>query len=401
MRLGDRLHFAYRALHGYRLRTALMLLAMAIGVAAVILLTALGEGARRYVTGEFASLGTHLLIVFPGRNETTGDAPPMLNETPRDLTLADAGALERSRYIGRIAPINVGSAAIAYGSRDRDAVVMGSTAELQAVRHLEMAQGRFLPHMDAERAAPVCVIGQTIRQELFGPKRALGEWVRIGDRRFRVIGILTSTGVSLGVDTDDMVVIPVASAQQLFNTETLFRILVEARNREVIEQAKQSAIEILRERHDGEEDVTVITQDSVLATFDRIFTALTLTVGGIAGISLIVAGILIMNIMLVSVTQRTTEIGLLKAIGASSGQVMSLFLTEAVMLSLFGALLGLALGQGGSWLVGRLYPVLPLGAPGWALLSALTVALLTGIVFGVLPARRAARLDPVQALARR
>jgi putative ABC transport system permease protein len=255
--------------------------------------------------------------------------------------------------------------------------------------------------MDADRAAPVCIIGETIRRELFGAKRALGEWLRIGDRRFRVIGILASTGVSLGVDTDDMVVIPVASAQQLFNTETLFRILVEARNREVIDKAKQSVTDILRERHEGEEDVTVITQDSVLATFDRIFTALTFTVGGIAGISLIVAGILIMNIMLVSVTQRTTEIGLLKAIGASSRQVMNLFLTEAILLSLFGALLGLLLGQGGSMLVGHLYPVLPLGAPLWALSSALGVALLTGVIFGVLPARRAARLDPVQALARR
>jgi putative ABC transport system permease protein len=399
--VADRLRFAYGALHGYRLRTALMLLAMAIGVAAVILLTALGEGARRYVTGEFASLGTHLLIVFPGRNETTGGAPPMLSETPRDLTLDDALALTRSRHVGRIAPINVGSASIAHGSRDRDAVVMGSTAALQPVRHLEVAQGRFLPQMDIDRSAPVCIIGETLRRELFGPKRALGQWLRIGEWRFRIIGVLASTGVSLGVDTDDMVIIPVASAQQLFNTETLFRILVEARNREVIDKARQDVIAILRERHEGEEDVTVITQDSVLATFDRIFTALTFTVGGIAGISLLVAGILIMNIMLVSVTQRTTEIGLLKAIGASSGQVMSLFLVEAMLLSLLGALIGLALGQGGSWLVGRLYPVLPLGAPTWALASAVGVALLTGVVFGVLPARRAARLDPVQALARR
>lgn len=401
MGFGDRLRFAYRALHGYRLRTALMLLAMAIGVAAVILLTSLGEGARRYVTGEFASLGTHLLIVFPGRNETTGGAPPMLSETPRDLTLDDAMALKRSRHVGRIAPVNVGSAAIAFGGRDREAVIMGTTAEMEPIRHLEVAQGHFLPEMDADRAAPVCVIGETIRQELFGAQRALGEWVRIGDRRFRVIGILASTGVSLGVDTDDMVLIPVASAQQLFNTSTLFRILVEARYREVIELAKDDVVRILRERHDGEEDVTVITQDSVLATFDRIFTALTLTVAGIAGISLVVAGVLIMNIMLVSVTQRTTEIGLLKALGASSTQVMSLFLTEAVLLSLFGALLGLAVGQGGSWAIGHLYPVLPLGAPAWALAAALGVALLTGVVFGVLPARRAARLDPVQALARR
>jgi putative ABC transport system permease protein len=401
MSLEDRLRFALTALQGARLRTALMLLAMAIGVAAVVLLTALGEGARHYVVGQFSSLGTHLVIVFPGRNETTGNAPPMLSDTPRDLTLDDALALQRLPAVRLMAPVNIGSAAIAYRNRDREAVIMGSTTEMQTIRGLELTQGRFLPPQDARRAAPVVVIGEVIRQELFGNQRALGEWVRIGDRRFRVIGIMAASGVSMGVDTDELVVIPVASAQQLFNTRGLFRILIEARSREAIETAREAVLTRLRERHDGEEDVTVITQDALLTTFDRIFTALTLTVAGIAAISLMVAGILIMNIMLVTVTQRTTEIGLLKAIGTSSQQVMSLFLTEAILLSLLGALLGLVLGEAGSWLLNKLFPTLQFSAPLWALLAAIGVALTSGVLFGVMPARRAARLDPVQALARR
>ncbi len=397
----DHLRFAFTALQGARMRTALMLLAMAIGVAAVVLLTALGEGARHYVVGQFSSLGTNLVIVFPGRNETTGDAPPMLNETPRDLTLDDALSLRRIQAVKKMAPVNIGSAAIAFRNRDREAVIMGTTAAMQSIRGLELTQGHFLPQMDARRAAPLVVIGEVIRQELFGNQRALGEWVRIGDRRFRVIGIMAASGVSLGVDTDELVVISVASAQQLFNTTSLFRILIEARSRPDIETAKSQVLLHLRERHDNEEDVTVITQDALLTTFDRIFTALTFTVAGIAAISLLVAGILIMNIMLITVTQRTTEIGLLKAIGASSRQVMSLFLTEAILLSFLGALLGLLLGQAGSWLLDRVFPDLQFTAPLWALLAALGVALTTGVIFGVMPARRAAQLDPVQALARR
>jgi putative ABC transport system permease protein len=401
MSIEDRLRFAFTALRGARMRTALMLLAMAIGVAAVVLLTALGEGARHYVVGQFSSLGTHLVIVFPGRNETTGNAPPMLNETPRDLTLDDALSLQRIHTIRHIAPVNIGSADIAYRNRDREAVIMGTTAAMQTIRSLKLTQGQFLPPMDTQRAVPLVVIGEVIRQELFGHQRALGEWVRIGDRRFRVIGVMSASGVSLGVDTDELVVIPVASAQQLFNTSNLFRIIIEARGRSTVEAAKTAVLQRLRERHDGEEDVTVITQDALLTTFDRIFTALTFTVAGIGAISLIVAGILIMNIMLVTVTQRTTEIGLLKAIGASSNQVMSLFLTEAILLSFLGALLGLLLGQGGSWLLDKIFPDLQFSAPLWALIAALGVALTTGVIFGVMPARRAARLDPVQALARR
>lgn len=398
----DIARYAWGALRGYPTRTILMLTAMAIGVAAVVVLTSLGEGARRYVTGEFASLGTNLIIVFPGRSETAGINPStMMGETPRDLTLNDALALTRSYSVRRIAPINVGSADVSYKNRSREVVILGGSPDLLRIRHWEMAQGQFLPQTDLDSATPVAVIGSKIRNELFGAKRALGEWIRIGDRRFRVIGVMGSEGRSIGVDVQETIIIPIASAQQLFNTSSLFRILVEAKSREAIETVKQFVIDTLQDRHQGKKDVTVITQDAVLATFDRILGALTYAVGGIAAISLAVAGILIMNVMLVAVSQRTAEIGLLKAVGASPRQIITLILTEALLLSVLGASLGLLLGQLGSLIIRRAFPVLPAYAPLWAVIIALLVALVTGLLFSLMPARRAARLDPVLALSKR
>ena len=400
MRALDATGFAFQSLRRTPARSGLMLLAMGIGVAAVMVLTALGEGARRYVTGEFASLGTNLVIVIPGRSETTGASPALFaGETPRDLTVADAAALTRSALVSRVAPIMVGSAAASYGSRTREVSVIGSTADMLEVRHWKLAAGGFLPRGDWGRGATVCVIGEKIRSELFGAGPAVGQWLRIGDWRFRVIGVLASEGRSIGVDVQELVVIPVASSEALFNSQALFRVLVEARSREAMPRVTQWVLDTLRERHQGEEDVTVITQDAVLATFDRIFQALTMTLGGIAAISLGVAGILIMNVMLVAVSQRTAEIGLLKALGADRRQIILLFLVEAVLLSVLGAVVGMLAGAAGSWGIGRIYPALDVVAPGWAIGAAAAVAIITGLVFGIMPARRAAQLDPIRALA--
>ncbi|MEJ1339023.1 MAG: ABC transporter permease, partial [Candidatus Sedimenticola sp. (ex Thyasira tokunagai)] len=373
-------------------------LAMAIGIGSVVVLTALGEGARRYVSNEFSGLGTHLLVVMPGRTETTGAAPPLVGGTPEQLTLGDALALKRSSAVRLVAPIVIGSAPVSYRQLEREITVMGSTAELLPVRNLEMALGEFLPQEEPTRGSAVAVIGTTLRQELFGNKRALGQWIRIHDSRFRVIGVLKPMGESLGMDVGDLAIIPVSRAQSLFNTESLFRVLIQANGREAIPKAKQAATDILRIRHNGEEDVTVIAQDALLSTFDEIFQALTFTVSGIAAISLGVAGILIMNVMLVAVSQRTAEIGLLKALGGSQRQILGLFLMEAGLLSTLGALVGIAIAYGGVWGLNQLFPDFPLSVPLWALAAALVVALFTGLLFGVLPAKRAARLDPIQAL---
>lgn len=398
----DTLAFAAQAAQGTPLRTALMVLAMAIGVAAVVILTALGDGARRYVVGEFSALGSNLVIVLPGRTETGGiGAGSLITTTPRDLTVEDAQALQRAPFVQRIAPLTVGSSEISAGGRLRELFVIGTNADFVELRRYALAEGRFLPPEDLRRGSSVAVIGATIRQELFGAEPAVGRLVRIGDRRFRVVGVLTPSSSGLGMNADESVLIPVGIAQAMFNTNTLFRILVEARNRAVIPETKDQILAILKARHDGEEDVTLISQDAVLGTFDRILTALTLAVGGIAAISLAVAGILVMNVMLVAVTQRTPEIGLLKALGASGRAIRWIFLLEAGLLSLTGALAGLLLGHAGALALRTLYPALPAWPPNWAVVAGVSTALVTGIVFGIMPARRAARLDPVQALARR
>jgi len=401
MRLSDIFRYSIQSMQGHRSRTLLMLLAMSIGVGSVVILTALGEGARRYVLNQFTALGSHMVIVLPGRTETTGGPPPLLGTTPRDLTLDDAYALYQSYAVNKVAPLVVGAAPVSWQEREREVMVLGTTYEMVDVRQLKMAHGKFLPAGDPHRGEAVAVIGDTLRKELFSNQPALGKWLRIGENRFRVIGELAPQGQSLGTDLGDIIMIPVASAQSLFNTESLFRILIQAKGRDSIPAVMEAAERIISQRHEGENDITVITQDAILATFDRIFTALTMAVGGIAAISLAVAGILIMNVMLVAISQRTSEIGLLKALGASDHEVLALFLAEATLLSLTGGLAGLGLGFISSFFLDQAFSNFEVAAPMWAVIGGLSTAIITGILFGYLPARRAARMNPVLALTQR
>jgi putative ABC transport system permease protein len=346
------------------------------------------------------NLGSHLLIVMPGKLETTGGQPPILSATEVDLTIDDAVALMQSQSIRRVAPMALGNAPVSYGQRERAVNVIGSTAGLYGVRKLKMLSGRFLPAGDPTRGAAIAVIGDTLKTELFGNAGALGERIRIDGQKFQVIGVLKeASGSGVGMDLRDSAVIPVATAQDLFDSPSLFRVMVEADGHNAIPRAEKAIIDILRTRHNGEEDVTVITQDAMLETFNAILGSLTLAVGGIAAISLAVAGVLIMNVMLVAVSQRKTEIGLLKAIGSPSIQILRLFLAEACMLALLGAIVGLILGFAGVWGLATALPDFPIGIPLWAPIAATATSLGTGLVFCFLPARRAAKLDPVLALA--
>ena len=402
MKSRDLAAFAWRALWGYRLRTLLMVLATSIGVAAVVVLTSLGEGARRYVRNEFEALGTNLMVIIPGRAETSGGQGGIISgRTPRDLTLDDALALRRIRGIVRIAPTNLVAGEVSANGRRRDVPVIGTTEELLHLWNLEVGQGGFLPVHDPRRAIPICVIGNDVRRELFGTRPAIGQWLRVGDRRFRVIGVLAPRGVALGINVDELVIMPVASAQVTFNLTSLLRVGVETTSREDVPRVKEEVRRTLMNRHGGEEDVTILTEDAVAKTFDRILLALTFALGGIASISLGVAGILIMNVMLIAVSQRTSEIGLLKALGASPAQIRLMFFAEAVVLAGVGAIAGSILGQAGSFIIRRVYPAIPAFAPGWAVVAALVTAIATGIAFSLLPARRAAALDPALALNRR
>lgn len=395
----ETLRFSVRALTAHRLRSALSLLGMTIGVAAVVVLTALGEGARRYVVDEFASIGTNLVIVVPGRTETMGSLPGV-GGTPQDLTLEDARALEREvPELLRLAPIAMGQESVSHRQRSRQVAVLGTSRPFLEMRRLEMSRGRFLPEGELSRGDPVVVLGDAVARELFPFSDPLGEIVRVGGWRMKVIGVLASRGVQLGVDLDEVAIVPVATAMSLFDRSSLFRVVLEARTPDELERVGERALAVLTERH-REEDVTVLTQEAVLASFEAILTALTLAVGAIGAISLAVAGIGIMNVMLVSVAERTPEVGLLRALGAHRRQVLGIFVVEAGLLSLAGGVCGLAAGWAGTGLLVQLFPAFPARPPLWAVGAALGTALVVGTVFGLLPARRASRLDPVAALSR-
>lgn len=399
MLAGDNARFNIKALLAYPVRTSLILLAIAIGVTAVVLLTSLGEGARIYVSSQFKSLGTNLIIVLPGKTETTGGAPPMTGATPRDLTLQDAIAVGRHPLVAEAAPVVFGNAQISFGSLSREISLLGSTPALLSVLKLQIAAGQVWSNDDPEISAPVCLIGHELKQELFGNKNALGAKIRIGDARFRVLGVLGDKGPSIGMDFDDMLIMPVSNAKALLNAPSLYRIMVSSRRHNEVEATQAVVKKVIRARHNDEEDITVLTQDSLLGTFDDILRALTYAIAAIAAISLIVAGILIMNVMLVSVNQRKSEIGLLKALGASTHEVTRLFLGEAILLSIAGGLAGVAL----SWLCMSILqialPEFPIHTPLWVWIGVASVTLISGLLFGAIPARQAAKLPPVEALA--
>ena len=398
MKLHDQLVFNRQIFLRHRVRTFLLLLAVAIGVASVILLTSLGEGARRYIDREFSALGNRLLVVLPGRKETTGGAPPIYGSVPRDLTLEDANALARIPGVLAMAPIIAGTTTVAQGSRSREVITLGSTDKFFDVRKMDVGSGKRLGIRSRTEALAVCVLGVKLKRELFGARRALGEWVRVGERRMRVIGVLEERGESLGLDLRDMLLIPVRTAEQFFDSPGLFRVIMDIAPTADIENVQRRVLATVARRHDGDEDITLITQDSMLAAFNNILTAVTLAITAISSISLLVAGILIMNISLISVSQRRTEIGLLKAIGANSGQIKQLFVGESLMLISMGSVVGISFAFSLIFIFARLWPSFPLWPPLWAVPAAVLMAFATGLVFSIIPARRAAALDPVLAL---
>lgn len=353
------------------------------------------------MTGEFALLGSNLVIVLPGKAETTG-VVPVSGGVPNDLTLEDVEALRRRvSTLSTVAPLSVGGLTARCGERSRDLTVAGVTSEWREIRRLALREGTFVPAGEPSRAPRVCVMGARVAEELFPGRSPLGETVRLGQEKFRVTGILAPRGVSLGLDLDEVVLIPIAHHLRMFDRRSVFRVLCEARSPRDLDGAKRAILAVLRDRHGGEEDVTVLTQDAVMKTFGKVLSILTAALTGIAAISLTVAGVGIMNVMLVSVSERRREVGLLKALGATQAQVQRAFLVEAALLSTAGGLFGLLAGWGGTALLRLLYPGFPVEPPAWAVVAAVVVSVSVGLVFGVLPARRASRLDPIVALARR
>lgn len=394
----DFFRLAGQSLLQNRRRSALSLLGVVIGVVAVTCLTAIGEGALRYVNDQFASLGSSIIVIAPGRNETTGGMPVGIGGMPNDLTLEDARHLGRRISAVREAiPVSASSGKLRHGGRNRQVPMIGTVAAFERMQRLELASGSFLPAGDMSRGASVVVLGHKVAQELFGRENALGQTVRFSGSRMRVIGVLAERGTQLGLQIDESVFAPVATVMRLANKSSLTRVMLDLAPRSdqkrVIERVKQ----LLIERHD-EEDFTCISQDAIMASLSSILRILTLAVAGIAAISLAVAGIGIMNVMLVAVSERTDEVGLMKAVGASRRQILVLFLFESALLSIAGGVVGLGVGTALVAFGRSLYPAIDLVTPTWAIAAVLGLSLGTGILFGVLPAWRAARLDPVDAL---
>ena len=396
MRWQDALHLALRALTAHQLRSFLTLLGIGVGIAAVILLTSIGEGLHRFVLAEFSQFGTNVLSINPGRQGARG-GPPGLPSTARELTLDDADALARLPNVRHVTASVSGNAEVRAQGRVRRTMVLGVGPQMQEVYTMRARVGQFLPADDAATARAFVVLGAKLKRELFGNANALGERVQIGDERFRVIGIMEEKGQFLGIDLDDAAYIPVARGMSLFRRDGVMEIALTYEEAIPAARVAESVRRLMTARH-GLEDFTIITQEDMLATLSNILDILTAAVGALGGISLLVGGVGIVSIMSIAVTERTSEIGLLVALGARRRTILTLFLGEAVVLSGIGGLLGLAAGAGLAQLVGLAVPAMPVATPWQFALAAEVVALVVGLAAGVLPARRAARLDAVEAL---
>ena len=390
---------ALEAILSNKVRSGLTMLGVIIGVLAVILLVSIGEGARVYISRELTGLGTNLLIITPGKTTTSGGFHPPSAGTVRKLTYDDAQALRRRAWLLTDAvPIVLGTGRIKFRNIGRDTMVIGTTPEFQRVRNLFVDIGSYVSQGDVDSKAKVVVLGTKVKEELFGDQNALGQVVMLSDARYRVVGVMQKKGTSLGWDIDDVVFIPVTSGQELFDTDGLFEILASTPRAEDVERAIAQVRDILIRRHAHKEDFTIQTQGAMLSTMDTILGVLTAVLGGIAGISLLVGGIGIMNIMLVSVRERTREIGIRKAIGARNSDIMAQFLIEAITLSGVGGIIGILLGVGLALLIPLFVTVLPTSVSVWSIAMAFSFSMAVGVFFGVYPARKASLQDPITAL---
>jgi putative ABC transport system permease protein len=395
-------HFlsAFQALAANKIRAGLTMLGVVIGVLAVTLLVSVGDGARAYLDQTLSGLGTNLLNILPGRRETRGGfgGPPAGN-VARPLTMDDARALERQATLLRaVSPIVSGGGAIRFETRQRDTLVFGVGPAFSDLRNMHVDVGTFVRQEDLDARRRVAIIGRTVARELFGSDNPLGKPIRIADGRFRIIGVLEQKGTTMGMDLDDLVFIPATTAQDLFSQEHLTQILTAARSKDEVRAATEEAEEILARRRNGEKTFTIQSMDDLISVFGTLTSAMTAALLAIASVSLVVGGIGIMNIMLVSVRERTREIGVRRALGATQQDVLLQFLIEALVLASLGGLVGLGLGSGVVALVNRWAPDVPLKLSPWIAAIAFGASFVVGVVSGVLPARRAASLEPVEAL---
>ncbi|TVO75810.1 ABC transporter permease [Sedimenticola selenatireducens] len=392
----DFIKLALGSVSFHRTRSLLTALGIAVGIAAVVLLTSIGEGINKFVLSEFTQFGTNIIAINPGKSETFGISGALVNSV-RPLSLEDAETLARLPHIQAVVPLAQGNAAIEFNQRSRRTYIYGVNQYVPQVWKMKPALGRFLPDDDPRFSRSFVVLGSKVRDELFKQENPLGERIRIGGESFRVIGVLESKGQLLGFDLDDAVYIPTYKAMALFDQEGLMEIDLLYRegldSAVIAENIKQHLIK----RH-GNEDFTITTQDQMLDTLGSVLNILTLAVGALGSISLLVGGVGILTIMTISVNERRAEVGLFRALGARKQQILWLFIGEAVVLACLGGIAGLIIGAGGAWLLHVAIPALPTHTSWGYVLAAEGVAAVIGLIAGVTPAWRAARLDPIEAL---
>ncbi|AWX54978.1 ABC transporter permease [Brevibacillus brevis] len=391
---------SFRSIRANGLRSVLTMLGIIIGVAAVIAMVAIGEGTSTSVASQINGLGSNLLIVTPG--QATQGRVSLGAGSLNTLTMADAETLMQKESISGVAPSVNARGQIVWGSNNYSSMLEGTSADFPQVRNVEIGQGRFFSNFEVKMQYNVAVVGTEVVSNLFKGANPVGQTVQINRIPFTIIGVLQSQGSSGMTNNDDRIIIPITTAMnRLTGGKNVGSIYVSAASSDLMEKAQQDIQQSLRANHklrpQAADDFRITSQSDILSTAQSVSSSMTALLSGIAAISLIVGGIGVMNIMLVSVTERTREIGIRKAIGAKRGDILRQFLIEAVTLSLIGGVIGIALGVGAAFLVsklGQMATSISLSPIVYAFLT----STLVGVIFGVYPARKAAQLKPIDAL---
>lgn len=396
MRAFDFINFTRTSIVGHRTRSILSGIGIAIGILTVTLLTAIGTGLHDYITAEFTQFGTNLIAIAPGKRTTRGPPTGVINSV-RPLSIADGESLRSLPGVAKVMPLVQGNADVEAGKRSRRTTIFGVGPAMPSMWRMEVADGTFLPNDNPEAPRAYAVLGATMAGELFPNQSAVGEIIRVGSYRFRIIGVMAEKGQFLGFDLDDTLYIPAASALSLFNRDGVMEIDVNYHDSFTATQMAESLKAALLRRH-GSEDFTITTQEQMLATLNTILGVITLGIAALGGISLLVGAVGILTVMTIAVQERISEIGLLRAVGATRSQITALFLGESTILSIAGGLTGLALGILVVFIANQLLPNLPVANAWNYILASLAIAAGIGLLSGVMPAIRAARIDPLEAL---
>lgn len=392
----ETIRFAFYSLTAHPLRTILSASGIAIGIAAVILLTSIGEGVQKFVLSEFTQFGTNILNITPGKINTHGGSLGAIGSA-RLLTIDDVLALKNTRHVTYVNASVMGNAEIRTPGRSRRVTVYGQGPDFAKVFNMNVSIGQFLPADDLRNPRAYVVLGSKARTELFGDQNPLGEIVQVGSSRFRVIGVMASKGQVLGFDLDDTVFIPTTRALELFNREGLMEINVAYQPNTPIQSLTENIRQQLIARH-GREDFTIIPQQQMLSTLNTVLDVLKFAVAALGGVSLLVGAVGMITLMHIAVSERVAEIGLLTALGATRARIRLLFLMESIVLSTLGGLGGLLIGSAIAGLIQVLLTSMPVSTPWNFVIGALVLSVFIGLIAGVMPAMRAANLNPVDTL---